>query len=217
MLYPTSILTPLPADWQLYAACDTGTYMSAGFIAVDPIYSALLVLEEFPNYRYVGGEIELLDLTMPAWASSVHAAYQKYRPGTKKLKLWVDQNSQFKSALRPYGLHLQSNLRPFEVRVEIAREYMQASDPPLVYFAPWLSVLPYEMENAVWPKDSTSAGRFERLKVNDHTLDWFEHVCSRRPRRKLLAQKKNESFLDRFLRENRWTQPTSGDPHLGRL
>lgn len=213
---PGDLLSPLPEGWQLYLACDTGTYMSGCIAAVDPVYNAILFLEEFPNYRYVGGDIELLDVTTPQWADGIVRAYNKYRPGTHKVKGFVDQNSQFKEALKAYGLYLQSNLKPFELRVDISREYMQANNPPLIYMAPWLTVLPYEMEHAQWPKDTASATRFERLKINDHTLDCFEHICSRRPRRKLFKEQKQETFLERHLRVHRWTQTSDADPHLGR-
>ena len=45
-----------------------------------------------------------------------------------------------------------------------------------------LSLLPYEVEYAQWPELTTSAGKYERLKVNDHVLDCLEHVLSRHPR-----------------------------------
>ena len=216
MLSPDTLRTPLPPDWDLIVACDTGTYMSAIIAAVCPDPHSIFALEEFPNYRYVSNEIELLGLSVPEWARWVHAAYQRYRPCTK-VHLWADPNSQFKTELAHYNLHLQSNFRQLELRVEIAREYLQAQNPERCFLAPWLKILPYELEHAEWPDETTSAGKFVRIKRDDHTLDCFEHICSRRPRSKLLLREKKETFLQRYLREHRRESVTSGDPHLGRL
>lgn len=209
-------LTTLPAGWDLLCACDTGTYMSALFMGVCPDPYGLLALEEFPNYRYVSNEIELLGMSVPEWARWVYKAHQRYKQATK-IHLWADPNSQFKTELAHYGLHLQSNFRGLELRVELAREYMQAKDPQLLFLAPWLKILPYELEHAEWPDETTSAGKFVRIKRDDHTLDCLEHCCSRRPRSKRLRPRKQESFLDRYLRENKSHIPKIADPHLGRL
>jgi hypothetical protein len=211
----------IPDDWPLLLGVDTGAYMSALLVAFCPDPYAALALAEFPNYRYVGGEIELLGSANSEWARTVVNAYRHLRPGTSRVHGWVDQNSQFKQELSHYGLALQSNLRKLELRVEISREYVQAHDPPRFYLAPWLSVLPYEMEYAHWPDEATSAGKFERIKQNDHTLDCLEHVLSRRPRTKAVLGPVKESFLDRYLREHgrpdRVLRHGAGDPHLGRV
>lgn len=216
MLTFDDLARPLPNDHQLLVGFDTGTYMAAAFTLITPDPYSAITIAEFPNYRYVGGEIELLGMSNPEWARAVHAAYNRLKPGSTKVHGWVDSNTQFKAELANYGLVLHGNNKQLELRVEIAREYINAHDPPRFYLAPWLSVLPYEMENAQWPDEATSAGRFVRLKHHDHTLDCVEHVLSRRPRTRLLNRERKESFLERFLRENRRADRKVGDPHLGR-
>lgn len=215
MLSPKDLRRPLMPGWQLIAGVDTGTYMSASFWLFPPDTFDAFCVQEFANYRYVGGEIELLGYSVPEWSRAVLDEYHRYVPGVSKLRAWADQNSQFKTELLHYGLVLMSNLRKLELRVEISREYVNNRR---AHLAPWLSVLPYEMENARWPDEATSAGKFERIKQDDHTLDTMEHVLSRRPRHKSMVKEKNESFIDRFLRQNKSPdlEPRT-DTHLGRL
>jgi hypothetical protein len=209
----------IPSDWPLVVGFDTGTFMSCTFTTFCPDPYSALVLAEFPNYRYVGGEPELLDVSNIEWARTIIRAYKHLRPTSTKITGWVDQNSQFKNELARYGLMLRSNLRKLELRVEITREYVLAKQPFRFFMAPWLSVLPYEMEHAKWPDEHTTAGKFDRLKQNDHTLDCFEHTCSRRPRTKRVTMQRDETFLERYLREHRRPdrdiRGKFGDKHLG--
>jgi len=209
----------VPSDWPIIVGFDTGTYMSCTFTTFCPDPYSALVLAEFPNYRYVGGELELLDVSNSEWARTIIAAYSRLRPHTDRVTGWVDQNSQFKTELARYGLILRSNFRKLELRVEIAREYVLAHDPLRFYMAPWLTVLPYEMEYATWPDEHTTGGKFERLKQHDHTLDCVEHTLSRRPRTTRVSPKHQESFLERYLREHRRPdreiRSWSHDRHLG--
>lgn len=215
MLAPSDLRRPLSSGWSILVGMDTGTYMSALFVLFPPDSGHCYFAEEFPNYRYVGGEPELLGYSVPEWSREVFDAYRRYRPGVSRLHGWCDENSQFKTELRHYNLIAQGNKRKLELRVEITREYMSHRR---AWFAPWLSVLPWEFEHAQWPDEMTSAGKFERLKVDDHTLDCAEHVLSRRPRHASILREKKESFLDAHLRlhRRRDMQP-SLDPHLGRL
>lgn len=215
MLSLNDVLHPLPPSWGFLVGCDTGTYMSASFTVFPPDSLDAFTIAEFPNYRYVGGEIELLGYSIPEWSREVLDAYRLFRPGATRLSAWCDENSQFKTELAHYGLMLRGNRRKLELRVEIAREYVQNHRWRM---APWLSVLPYEMEHASWPDSTSSAGKYERDKTDDHTLDTLEHVLSRRPKHKAMVRAKNESFVDRFLRLNRRQDATSKrDPHLGAL
>ena len=214
MLSRKDLQLPLRPGWDMIVGYDTGAFMSACFGIIVPDSLDILITDEFPNYRYISGDIERLDISDPEWAREVVAAYHEYRPGITKVRGWVDQNSQFKRELAHYNLHLRSNMIDLDVRVEVLREYTQAKR---IWFAPWLKVLPYEMENARWPEEHTSAGRFSRIKTNDHTLDCVEHIVSRRPRSKALINPKKETFLERYLRENKWHRPVIGDAHLGRL
>ena len=205
----------IPDDWPLLVGVDTGTYMSATITAFSSDPYAAFVLYEQPNYRYVGGEIELLDMSNVEWARSVHRAYNVLRPNTTKVHGWVDENTQFRTELARYGLALHGNSRKLELRVEIAREYIQAKDPVRFFMAPWLTVLPYEMEHAHWPDQETTAGKYVRVKQDDHTLDTVEHVLSRRPRARRVIDKGQESFIEQYLREHRRPRFTTGDVHLG--
>lgn len=224
MLSPTD-LRPLPHDWELIVGADTGTFMGAVIIAFRPRPYAAFVLDEIPNYRYVANEPELLGLTLPQWAKLVTDRVLQLRPrghrdehGQPRVKAWADPNTQFRTELQHYGLYLLPNTRKLELRVEIAREYQQATTPQLLYLAPWLKVLPYEMEYAKWPEEHTTAGKYERIKQHDHILDGVEHVLSRRPRTRTVLTRRKETFLERFRREHGLLKRDPlADPHLGRL
>lgn len=217
MLEFSDLKAPLDDGWELIVGFDTGTYMSAAFTVIppDPYFYAAYTIAEFPNYRYVGGEIELTGESTPEWARRVRDSYRRFFPQKSKVHGWVDSNSQFKTELKRYNLALQGNPRMLELRVEVTREYV-LNDRWFV--APWCVVLQQEMEWAKWPDDTTAAGKFVRLKHRDHTLDCVEHALSRRPRSKKLIQTKQESFKERFFREHQRQFPIvgMGDPHLGR-
>lgn len=214
MLTRDDLRTPLSDGSQLLVGFDTGAYMSCCFGLMLPESLDIFIIEEFPNYHYVGGEIERLDISDPEWARTILDAYKTFVPHKSKCRGWVDENSQFKQELLHYGLVLTGNHRGLELRVEITREYTQHNH---LWLAPWLKILPYEFEQATWPDEHTSAGKFVREKHNDHTLDCVEHICSRRPRSRKFIRPKRESFLERHLREHRTISPHVGDPHLGRL
>lgn len=166
----------IPNGWEIVSGADTGTFSSAGCVAFSPDGDAF-VLAELPNYRYVGGSPELNeDLTIPEWSQQVVRTIADLggRPDA-----WADKNSQFKREVANYGLHLMGATHGVETRTEIAREYFTQNK---IYFAPWLSVLPFEIENAQWPDEASAAGKFARVKDRDHSLDWLEHILARRPR-----------------------------------
>lgn len=209
----------IPDDWPVLVGVDTGTYMSATITAFCPDPYSALVVWEGPNYRYVGGEIEHIGISNVEWARNVVDAYHKLRPHESKVHAYVDMNTQFRVEMARYGLYLHGNPRKLELRVEIAREYVQAIDPLRFYIAPWLTVLPYEMEHATWPDEATTAGKFERIKQNDHTLDCVEHTLSRRPRTKtVVRQEQPETLRQMLLRTRRRTDKAlvPADRHLGR-
>lgn len=213
MLSIADLRRPLPPNWNVLVGGDTGTYMSSTIVGFPPDSFDAYVLYEQPNYRYVGGEPELLDISIPEWSKRLLQEYRRFVPGASRLTMWLDENSQFKTELRRYHINARGNRRKLELRVEISREYFQNRR---VFLAPWLTVLPYELEHATWPDDTASSGRFERLKVNDHTLDCLEHVLSRRPKHITQTAKKKESLLDRLRREHRRVDMGPRiDPHLG--
>jgi hypothetical protein len=134
------------------------------------------VLDEFPNYRYVAGEAERDEsITIPQWARGVAARIAALggRPA-----MWADPNSQFKAELKNYGMVLLPAKAGVEARTEIAREYFEHNR---IHFAPWVTTLPFEIENAQWPEEVSMSGKFARIKQNDHTLDPLEHILARRP------------------------------------
>jgi hypothetical protein len=213
MLSPSDLRRPLPDNWTLLVGFDTGAFMNCAFGVMPPESLDIFIVQEFPNYRYVAGEPERLDITDPVWAKQIRTAYRSFLPNKTKCRGWVDPNSQFKAELKNYGLMLIGNKRHLELRVEITREYLQNGH---LHFAPWLSIIPYEFERAVWPEEHTNAGQFLRLKQYDHGLDCVEHICSRRPRMRQMVEPRRESFIERHLREHRYVRSSVVDPHLGR-
>lgn len=203
----------VPDGWELLSGLDTGTYLSCAFTLISPDPYEALVIAEFPNYRYVGDVPELLGESLGEWAFRVTTAWDRLT--TRSLKPWVDSNSQFVSELAHHGIHAQRNTRALELRTEITREYFQHGK---ILLAPWLTVLPYELERAAWPPEVSSAtGRNARLKTDDHTLDCVEHVLSRRPRSKRLREDLTQrSFLDQYLAQHAQTSKRGVDRHLGR-
>jgi hypothetical protein len=204
----------IPDGWEVVGGADTGTMFSAVLVAFSPAGDAF-VIEEFPNYGYVSGKLELDQQTFPEWCERVWSRHAGLT-GKPICTLYADKNSQFKreaSLQRGYHLHIESNPTPLEVRTEIAREYFQHNK---VYFAPWLRVLPFETENAQWPAEATAGGKFARMKDRDHTLDCMEHVLSRRPRARVRLKENEGSWLKQFLGTTPRLKGSTGDPHLGK-
>lgn len=201
----------VPNGWEIVNAIDTGTYYTGLTVAFSPGGDAY-VLAEYPNYRYVAGAAERdEDVTIPYWAAKVTRTVS--RLGGRCL-FYADQNSQFKKELRNYDMTVLGNKVPLETRTEIAREYFQLGK---VHLAPWLEILPFELENAQWPENSTAAGKFARLKDRDHTLDCLEHILSRRPRGKAYeAFNRKKSWAEQYLGRPVRAKKVR-DPHMGAL
>ena len=167
----------IPSGWEIVHGADTGTYYTALSVAFSPAGEAFVV-GEYPNYRYVAGQAERDEsITIPGWSAIVRRMTSRLGPQSRP-NFWADTNSQFKQELRQYGLNLLPAKVPVEARTEITREYFQHGK---IWLAPWLQILPFELENAQWPEEATSAGKFARVKDRDHTLDCLEHVLARRP------------------------------------
>lgn len=165
----------VPDGWEIVGGADTGTFYTGLLVAFSPAGEAF-VIDEFPNYRYVAGTPERDEqLTIPNWARSVSA--RSIELGGRS-HFWADNNSQFKGELRNYGVHLLPAKVPVETRTEITREYFEHGR---IWLAPWLDILPFEIENASWPEEASLSGKFSRLKDRDHTLDCLEHILARRP------------------------------------
>lgn len=173
----------LPMNWEIVGGADTGTFYSALLIAFSPDGDAF-VIAEFPNYRYLAGEAERDEsLSIPQWSRVV---VDRTLSLGGKPNFWADTNSQFKGELRNYGVHLLPAKVPVEARTEIAREYFEHKR---IFIAPWVTVLPFELENAAWPEEASLSGKFSRIKDRDHTLDPLEHILARRPYGRNLPRK----------------------------
>lgn len=200
----------LPNDWEIVCGADTGTYYTALAVAFSPSGDAY-VIAEWPNYRYVAGLPERdEDITIPEWARQVEGGVVSLGG---RAYFWADKNSQFKRELQAYGLTLLPASTPVETRTEITREYFQQGK---IHLAPWLSILPFELENAAWPEEASAAGKFARIKDRDHTLDCLEHILSRRPRgRHVEVAPKAQTWLESTYKGHRKLNESS-IPGLGR-
>lgn len=188
----------VPAGWEIVHGADTGTYYTALTVAFSPTGEAF-VLDEYPNYDYVAGTPERDEaVTIPGWARWVVSTTQSLGSANRS-SFWADPNSQFKAELRQYGINLLPAKVPVEARTEITREYFQHGR---IWLAPWLKILPFELENAQWPEEATAAGKFQRVKDRDHTLDCLEHILARRPSGRILGVKpKTGRWLTSFYRD----------------
>ena len=199
----------IPEGWEIVGGADTGTYTSAVLAAFSPEGEAF-VLHEFPTYRYIAGVPERDEsLTIPGGAARVGqvCGLLHTRP-----VLWADRNSQFKRELMNYDIHLLADKTPAEARTEITREYFEHGR---IWLAPWLTVLPFELENAKWPEAATSAGKFMRIKDRDHTLDCLEHILARRPKGEwATVTKKATTWAENWVGKPRRVYQSS-NPHLG--
>lgn len=196
----------IPDGWQVMGAADTGTYMSGLLVAFDPGGDAFVIYEQ-PNYDYRSHQIELdHQSSIPAWAMQMRAAMTRF--GVHGL--WADQNSQYKAELRNnHDIALLPARTNLQTRTEIAREYLKAKR---VWFAPWLHILPYELENATWPEEATASGKFERLKAQDHTLDGCEHILARRPIGNVMQPTRPMTWAET---QGLRSKVRPGNPHLG--
>jgi hypothetical protein len=180
----------IPPGWELVGACDTGTYTAGLLVAFDPSGRAYVV-EEFPNYRYVAGDAERDEKeTIPQWARRI--VNRSIQLGGRSF-FYADKNSQFKAELRNYGLALISGEPNLETRTEITREYFEHDK---IELAPWLEVLPFEIENACWPEEVSATGKFSRVKDRDHTLDCLEHILAMRPRGKRVKPNTTQTWAE---------------------
>jgi hypothetical protein len=184
----------LPQGWEVISGVDTGTFYTAVVVAFSPAGEAF-VLAELPNYRYVAGQPERNeDISIPMWANAFSNICGSL--GARPVA-FADKNSQFKRELNQYGIALLPSTLPLEARTEITREYFQQGR---IWLDPSLSVLPFELENACWPEEASAAGRFQRIKDRDHTLDCLEHILSRRPRGKRPITNVTGTWLEQFQR-----------------
>jgi hypothetical protein len=199
----------IPDGWTVVGGADTGTFYSALLVAFSPEGEAF-VIDEFPNYRYVAGAPERDEqLSIPSWAAGVARRAIQLGGGSA---FWADPNSQFKGELRNYGIHLLPAKIPVEARTEITREYFEHMK---IRLAPWLRVIPFELENAAWPEEASASGKFARIKDRDHTLDCLEHILARRPFGRIAESSLSKGSWAAAMGYKKRT--TTGNNHLGRL
>jgi hypothetical protein len=167
----------LPANTQFQMGAFTGRFSSAVIVGLIPNHP-VLVLEEIPNYHYVGdGEIELSGLTTVEWGELVVRTWHSYA-GTSNAAAWVDPDTEFTKEMKRCKLRLRRNIgHGPELQTEVLREYFHENR---ILLAPWLTVLPSEIGRARWPAEDSNAYQV-RARGQDYSLSALEQVISRRP------------------------------------
>lgn len=198
----------IPSNWTIALGVDTGTFMGAVIAGFDDVGN-MFVLDELPNYRYLGSQTIELDasLSLTGWANELKRRCAMW---AGKPIGWCDMNSQFKDTFwRDHGITLIGNKVGREAATESLRQFFQHNK---IWLAPWLQWLPYEIEHASWPETATASGKFDRVKENDHLLDGLEHLASRRIHGTSPAQIQIED-------PHIWRRPAkqrNTNPHMGR-
>lgn len=205
----------LPEHTTYGMALHSGRFASAVIAAMiageTPELDVTLVVDEIPNYQYVGdGQIESLNMTTTQWGDLVVERWKFFAPRIYPTP-WVDPETTFTKELRRCKMRLRRNVkRSPELRTQVTKEYFHLNK---IKLAPWLSVLPAELFAAKWPEDD--GGAAERETGRDFTLNALEHILSRRPRPKAAPAKTRSSFLDEYFRKNKRVGPRRFDPHMG--
>jgi len=179
----------VPINWIRVLGFDGGTHR--GFIPmVFDEDGNVFFLAEFGNYRYVSGIIDKYDdRDFPSVAGEARDFCDRLKGNWHAV---TDPNSQWKTDCAMVGINV--NIGSYvgektpEVRTDRCIEYFQHDR---AYFAPWLSMLPFEFERARYPDKPTSAGRLSRISENDHFLDCAEHGCAAMARKKAKANPKD--------------------------
>lgn len=168
----------LPTGTQFQMGACTGRFSSAVIIALI-VDHPVLVIDEIPNYHYVGdGEIELAGLTSVEWGEHVVRQWRFYAGKDARASAWVDPDTEFEKEMKRCKLRLRKNLKHGpELQTEVLREYFQENR---IMFAPWLQILPNEISRARWPAEESNAYQV-RARGQDYTLCALEQVISRRP------------------------------------
>ena len=203
----------LPPSTTFQVGAYVGRFSSAVIIALVPDHP-VFVVEEIPNYHYVGdGEIELAGMTTVEWGESVVRMMQFY---TKRVgcAAWVDPDTEFSKEMKRCKLRLRPNHNHGpELRTEVLREYFHDNK---IFFTPWLKVLPYEIQRAQWPAEESSAYHV-RMTGSDYSLSALEQVISRRPTAVSLIPSAQPTFLSRLQQDRGIDTIRRPDPHLGGL
>jgi hypothetical protein len=202
----------LPDETQFQMGAFVGRFSSAVILALIPEHP-VLVVDEVPNYHYVGdGEIELTGLSAVEWGESVVRQWRFYA-GKEPARAWVDPDTEFQKEMKRCKLRLRRNLKHGpELQVTVLREYFQENR---IMLAPWLDILPNEISRARWPAEESNAYQV-RSRGQDYTLSALEQVISRRPIAVSRGKPAQPHWITRRIQEaNQWDTKT--DAHLGKL
>ena len=188
----------------------TGRFSSAVIVGLIPDHP-VLVVEEIPNYHYVGdGEIELSGLTTVEWGELVVRTWHRYA-GNTSANAWVDPDTELTKEMKRCKLRLRkNNAHGPELQTEVLREYFHENR---ILLAPWLSILPTEIGSARWPAEESSAYQV-RARGKDYTLSALEQVISRRPTARSFSNPAKPHWITSRIQANNQTI-TKGDAHLG--
>lgn len=188
----------------------TGRFSSAVIIGLIPDHP-VLVVEEIPNYHYVGdGEIELSGLTTVEWGELVVRTWHSYAKGPAA-NAWVDPDTEFTKEMKRCKLRLRKNLAHGpELQTEVLREYFHENR---ILLAPWLNILPGEISSARWPAEESNAYQV-RARGKDYTLSALEQVISRRPTARPLSNRERPHWITSRISSNNQLGAKT-DTHLG--
>lgn len=203
----------LPTNTEYQLGAFVGRFSSAVVLAMIHGYP-VLVVEEIPNYHYVGdGEIELSGLTTVEWGELVVRTWRSYAGKDARCSAWVDPDTEFTKEMKRCKLRLKPNHHHGpELRTEVTREYFHDNK---IFLAPWLTVLPNEIQRARWPPEESSAFKV-RATGQDYTLAALEQVISRRPIAKALLKRPATHWIEQRI-EQAGGRVSRGDKHLGGL
>ena len=202
----------LPATTSFFLGAQIGRFSSAVIAALIPGYP-VLILEEIPNYHYVGdGEIELAGLTTVEWGELVVRTWREFAGPHSAAAAWVDPDTEFSKEMRRCKLRLKRNVgHGPELRLEVTREYFHDNK---IFLAPWLKILPSELARAAWPPEASSAYKV-RETGKDFTLSALEQVISRRPEARAIVTERKPHWIQQRIAAN--GGPTERlDAHLGK-
>lgn len=203
----------LPETTQFQLGAFVGRFSSAVILGLIPNYP-VLVVEEIPNYHYVGdGEIELSGLTTVEWGELVVRTWRSYAGNDAKCSAWVDPDTEFTSEMQRCKLRLKPNHHHGpELRVEVTREYFHENK---IFLAPWLTILPNEISRARWPPEESSAFKV-RAVGQDYTLSALEQVICRRPVAKAAVKRPSTHWIEQRIQAAGGVSERR-DPHLGKV
>jgi hypothetical protein len=190
-----------------------GRFSSAVILALIPDYP-VFVVEEIPNYHYVGdGEIELSGLTTVEWGELVVRTWRSYAGKDARCTALVDPDTQFSKEMARCKLRLRKNVNHGpELRCEVTREYFHDNK---IFLMPWLTVLPGEISSAQWPPEASSAYKV-RATGRDYTLLALEQVICRRPVAKAVEKPRTPHWIEQKIKDAGGSGRKT-DRHLGNL